>query len=37
MANRIGAFMEGEGTKFIRGCTPSKIEKQANGKFLVTW
>jgi len=37
MSNRIGSFMEGEGTKFIRGCVPSKIEKQASGKFLVSW
>jgi thioredoxin reductase (NADPH) len=37
MANRIGSYMEEEGTKFIRKSVPSKIEKQANGKLKVTW
>ena len=27
MANRLGDFMENEGTKFVRGCVPTAIEK----------
>jgi pyruvate/2-oxoglutarate dehydrogenase complex dihydrolipoamide dehydrogenase (E3) component len=27
MANRIGAYMENHGTKFIRGTVPTKLEK----------
>jgi len=37
MANKIGDHMEKHGTKFIRGCVPSKIEKTADGKLKVTW
>ena len=38
MANRIGAFMETHGTKFIRGATPVKLEKPTpEGKILVTF
>jgi len=36
-ANRIGTFMEGEGTKFIRGSVPSKIEKLESGRLQVSW
>ena len=27
MANRVAGFMENEGTKFVRGCVPTAIEK----------
>ena len=38
MANRIGAYMENHGTKFIRGQIPTKLEKpDPNGKILVTF
>jgi thioredoxin reductase (NADPH) len=38
MANRIGAYMENHGTKFIRGTVPTKIEKpDPNGKTIVTY
>jgi hypothetical protein len=29
MANRVGAYMENHGTKFIRGAIPSKLERPA--------
>jgi thioredoxin reductase (NADPH) len=39
MANRIGAYMEDTHTKFIRGATPSKLERPEgpNGKIQVTY
>lgn len=38
MANRIGAYMENHGTKFIRGSVPTKLEKpEANGKIIVSY
>lgn len=37
MSERIGAYMEKEGVKFIRPATPSKIEKNDDGKLVVTF
>lgn len=38
MANRIGAYMENHHTKFIRGATPSKLERDGeNGPITVTY
>ncbi len=38
MANRIGAYMESHGTKFIQGAIPVKLEKpDPNGKTIVTF
>jgi thioredoxin reductase (NADPH) len=39
MANRIGTFMENHKTKFIRGATPSKMEKLdgEDGQISVTF
>jgi thioredoxin reductase (NADPH) len=39
MANRIGTFMENHKTKFIRGATPSKLEKLdgEDGQISVTF
>ena len=39
MANRIGAYMADTHTKFIRGATPSKLERPEgpNGKIHVTY
>jgi thioredoxin reductase (NADPH) len=38
MANRIGAYMENHGTKFIRGAIPTKLEKEdPNGKITVSY
>ena len=38
MANRIGAYKEAHGTKFIRGAVPTKLEKpDPNGKTIVTY
>lgn len=37
MAGVVVSYMEKHGTKFIKGCIPSSIEKQADGKLLVTW
>lgn len=39
MANRIGTFMENHKTKFIRGATPSKLEKPdgPDGQISVTF
>jgi thioredoxin reductase (NADPH) len=38
MANRIGAYMESHHTKFIRGATPSKLEREdPNGPITVTY
>jgi len=36
-ANMIGDYMDKTGTKFIRGATPQKLEKTADGKIAVTW
>jgi len=36
MANLIAKHMETYHTKFIRGATPTKLEK-AGDKILVTW
>lgn len=38
MANRIGAYMEAYGTKFIKSAVPTKLEKpDPNGKILVSF
>jgi len=39
MANRIATFMENHNTKFIRGATPSKLEKPdgPDGQISVTF
>lgn len=37
VADMIGSYMEEEGTKFIRSCVPTKIEKTAEGKLLVSY
>lgn len=38
MANRIAAYMETHGTKFIRGAVPLKLEKpDPSGKTIVTF
>ena len=37
IANMIAANMEAHGTKFIKPATPSKIERQEDGKLKVTW
>jgi len=38
IANKIGEHMESHGTKFIRGATPSKLEKpDADGQIHVTF
>ncbi len=38
MANLIGEHMELYHTKFIRGATPSKLERpDPNGPIKVTW
>lgn len=37
MAERIGAFMEEKGVKFIRPSTPEKIEETEDGKRKVTY
>lgn len=37
VAERIGAYMEKHGTKFIRPATPSAIEKKEDGKLVVTF
>ncbi|EKX36093.1 hypothetical protein GUITHDRAFT_90077 [Guillardia theta CCMP2712] len=36
-AEMICSYMEEEGTKFIRGCIPAKIEKAESGKIKVFW
>ena len=36
-AGLIGDYMDQTGTKFIRGATPSKLEKTADGRIQVTW
>jgi thioredoxin reductase (NADPH) len=38
MANRIGDYMEGYHTKFIKEAVPSKLEKnEETGKIVVTY
>lgn len=37
MATRIGNYMEGYGVKFIREATPTKLEKNTEGKIVVTY
>lgn len=37
MAAMVVDYMEKHGTKFQKGCVPSSVEKQADGKLLVTW
>jgi len=37
VANRVGAYMEKQGIKFIPKCIPVKIEKLENGKKKVTY
>ena len=37
IANMIAANMQDHGTKFIKPATPSKIERQEDGKLKVTW
>lgn len=36
-SDKIGEYMEQTGTKFVRGCVPSKIEKTGSGAFNVFW
>ena len=36
MANLIGQHMEETGTKFIKKCVPTKLEKPGD-KIIVTW
>eukprot|EP00030_Apusomonadida_sp_AF-17_P006122 a677752_82.p2 GENE.a677752_82~~a677752_82.p2 ORF type:complete len:543 (+),score=269.64 a677752_82:173-1630(+) len=38
MANKVGAYMESEGTKFIREAVPTRVDKdEATGKLTVTF
>ena len=38
MANRIGAYMENYGTKFIKGSVPTKLEKpDPAGRIIVSY
>jgi len=37
MAGQIGEYMEKEGTKFIRGVVPTKMEKTSDGRIQVTF
>ncbi|CAM9299529.1 unnamed protein product, partial [Sphacelaria rigidula] len=37
MAERIGSFMEQEGTRFVRPAVPHRISQTSEGKFLVRW
>merc|ERR1719198_696537 len=37
MVDRIDAYMVKQGTKFIRGSTPTKFEKGTTRKVKVTW
>mmetsp|Transcript_24607 Transcript_24607/g.59226 ORF Transcript_24607/g.59226 Transcript_24607/m.59226 type:complete len:384 (-) Transcript_24607:388-1539(-) len=37
MANKIGDYMEQHGTKFLRGFTPTRCDKQEDGKLKVTY
>ena len=37
MANKIGKYMEEHGVKFIRGTVPEKVEKNAEGRLVVTY
>lgn len=36
-AEMIGAYMAEHGTKLVRPALPTKVEKQADGRLLVTW
>lgn len=33
----VADYMEKHGTKFHKGCVPTLVEKQADGKLLVQW
>lgn len=37
MSERVGAYMEKEGVAFVRGASPTRLEKQADGKIRVFW
>lgn len=37
MANLIGKHMEENGTKFIKGAVPEKLERPEGGKIQVTY
>ncbi len=37
MASRIGAYMVGYGVKFINGASPQKLERNADGKTVVSF
>ncbi|XP_022667207.1 thioredoxin reductase 2, mitochondrial-like isoform X2 [Varroa jacobsoni] len=37
MAGMVVDYMEKHGTKFHRGCVPTLVEKQPDGKFHVEW
>ncbi|CAM9141109.1 unnamed protein product [Ectocarpus sp. 4 AP-2014] len=37
IAERIGSFMEAEGTRFLRPAVPQRISKTEQGKLLVRW
>jgi len=37
IAGQIGDYMEKDGTKFIKGVVPTKLEKTAAGRILVTF
>jgi thioredoxin reductase (NADPH) len=37
MANRIGEYMEGTHTKFIKEAVPTRLDKNDNGKTIVTY
>lgn len=37
MAERICKYMSEHGVKFIRGCIPSQVERQANGRVRASW
>ncbi|CAM9201887.1 unnamed protein product [Laminaria digitata] len=37
IAERIGRFMEAEGTRFLRPAVPNRISKTGGGRLLVSW
>ncbi|CAB1100645.1 unnamed protein product [Ectocarpus sp. CCAP 1310/34] len=37
IAERIGSFMEAEGTRFLRPAVPQRISKTEQGRLLVRW
>eukprot|EP00752_Nemacystus_decipiens_P009129 g8153.t1 len=37
IAERIGSFMEAEGTRFLRPAVPHRISKTEGGRLLVSW